>query len=216
MNWSHKVPFLLRVHENRSHMVNVETSADSPVCTPPSVTAILAAIVAAATVWWAAHGLLPLCTPLHTPFACPPAPPSEPPSMAPTETQHKIQQGEVKPENPSLQDQILDPEQSKVLQAQHSVLNSPGVSSSESEEKGDTNVNTASKATNDEMNQAVSNSPAAGGDLQSANLDSATKATTHDYWRRMLVGEGGRAWWWWQSGEIRAERRELGETMNSS
>jgi len=50
MNWSHKVPFLLRVHENRSHMVNVETSADSPVCTPPSVTAILAAIVAAATV----------------------------------------------------------------------------------------------------------------------------------------------------------------------
>jgi len=101
--------------------------------------------------------------------------------MAPTETQHKILQGEVKPENPSLQDQILDPEQSKVLQAQHSVLNSPGVSSSESEEKGDTNVNTASKATNDEMNQAVSNSPAAGGDLQSANLDSATKATTHDY-----------------------------------
>ena len=47
--------------------------------------------------------------------------------------------------------------------------------------KGDTNVNTASKATNDEMNQAVSNSPAAGGDLQSANLDCATETTTHDY-----------------------------------
>jgi len=40
----------------------------------------------------------------------PPAPPSAPPSMAPTETQHKIQQGEVKPENPPMQDQILDPE----------------------------------------------------------------------------------------------------------
>jgi len=162
-------------------MVNAETSVDSPMCTPPSVTIITAATVAAATVWWGAHGLLPLCTPLHTPFVCPPAPPSAPPSMAPTETQHKIQQGEVKPENPPLQDQILDPEQSKVLQAQHSISNSPGVSSSEFEEKGDTNVNTASKTTNDEMNQAVSNSPATGGDLQSVNLDSATEATTHDY-----------------------------------
>jgi len=85
-------------------MVNAETSADSPVCTPPSVTAILGATVSAATVWWAAHGLLPLCTPLHTPFACPFVPPSEPPSMAPTETQHKIQQGEVKLENAPLQD----------------------------------------------------------------------------------------------------------------
>jgi len=162
-------------------MVNAETSADSPVCTPPNVTTILAATVATATVWWAAHGLLPLCTPLNTPFGCPPAPSSEPPFMAPTETQHKIQQGEVKPENPPLQDQILDPEQSKVLQAQHSVSNSPVVSSSEFEEKGDTNVNTSSKATNDEMNQTVSNSPAAGGDLQSVNLDSATEATMHDY-----------------------------------
>jgi len=98
MNWSHRVPFMPRVHENRSHMVNVETFADSPVCTPSSVTTITAATVAAATVWWDAHGLLPLCTPLHTPFVCPPAPPTAPPSMAPTEIQHKIQQGEVKPE----------------------------------------------------------------------------------------------------------------------
>ncbi|QCE03046.1 hypothetical protein DEO72_LG8g1065 [Vigna unguiculata] len=150
-------------------------------CTPPSVTVITTATVATTTVWWGAHGLLPLCTPLHTPFVCPPAPPSAPPSMAPTETQHQIQQGEVKSKNPPLQDQILDPEQSKVLQAQHSILNSPGVLSSEFEEKGDTNVNTASKANNDEMNQAVSNSPATGGDLQSVNMDSATEATTHDY-----------------------------------
>ncbi|QCE00682.1 transcription factor [Vigna unguiculata] len=141
---------------NRSHRV---PSANSLVCTLSSVIVITAAIVATATAWWATHGLLPLCTPLHTPFACPPGPPTAPPSMAPTETQHKIQQGKVKPENPPLQDQILDPEQSKVLQAQHSVSNSPGVSSSKSEEKGDTKVNTASKATNDEMNQAVSENP---------------------------------------------------------
>ena len=145
------------------------------------MTAITAAIVATATVWWGAHGLLPLCTPLHTPFACPPAPPSAPPSMAPTETQHKIQKGEVKPENPPLQDQILDLEQSEVLEAQHLILNSPGVSSSETKEKGDTNVNTTSKATNDEMNKAISNSPTARGDLQSVNLHSVTEATTHDY-----------------------------------
>jgi len=163
MNQSHKIHFLPRVHENRSHMVNVETSAYSPMCTPPSATAITAATIAVATVWWGSHGLLPLCTPLHTPFAYPPTPPSAPPSMAPTETQHKIQQGEVKPENPPLQDQILDPEQLEVLQAQHLVSNSPSVSSSESKEKGDTNVNTASKATNDEMNQAVSNSPPTAG-----------------------------------------------------
>ncbi|QCD86856.1 hypothetical protein DEO72_LG3g1384 [Vigna unguiculata] len=73
-----------------------ETSADYPVCIPLSVTAIATATIAVTTVWWAAHGLLPLCTPLHTPFVCPPAPPNAPPSMAPTETQHKIQQGETR------------------------------------------------------------------------------------------------------------------------
>ncbi|BAT80373.1 Protein LHY-like protein [Vigna angularis] len=131
---------------------NAETSVDSPVCTPPSVTAITAATVAAATSWWAAHGLLPLCTPLHTAFACPPAPATAAPSMTLGQSQHKNQQGEVKPENPP-------PEQSEVLRAQHSASKSPAVSSSESEKKGDTNVNTAPKATNDEMNQAISENP---------------------------------------------------------
>ena len=148
---------------------NAETSTDSPVCTqgfpsgrigsPPSVTAITAATVAAATAWWAAHGLLPLCTPLHTPFVCPPASATAAPSMTLDESPPKNQQGEIKPQNPPLQDQILDPEQSKVLQAQNSASKSPAVSSSESEEKGDLNVNTASKATNHEMNQAISENP---------------------------------------------------------
>lgn len=140
---------------------NAEASSDSPVCTqgfpsarigsPPTVTAITAATVAAATAWWAAHGLLPLCTP----FAFPPASATTAPSMTIGESPHKNQQGEVKPQNPHLLDQILDPEQSEVLQAQH-----PVVSSSESQDKGDTNVNTASKATtNPEMNQAISENP---------------------------------------------------------
>ncbi|TKY61185.1 LHY protein [Spatholobus suberectus] len=70
---------------------NTETSADSPVCSPgfpsrqigspPSVAAIAAATVAAATAWWASHGLLPLCAPLHTAFACPPASATAVPSI---------------------------------------------------------------------------------------------------------------------------------------
>jgi len=70
------------------------------------------------------------------------------------ESPHKNQQGEVKPQNSPMLDQILDPEQSEVLQAQH-----PAVSSSESQDKGDTNVNIASEATNPEMNQAISENP---------------------------------------------------------
>ncbi|CAJ1976046.1 unnamed protein product [Sphenostylis stenocarpa] len=147
---------------------NAETSSDSPVCipgfpsgqigSPQSVSAIAVATVAAATAWWAAHGLLPLCTPLHTAFACPPASATAAPCMTMGELPEKSQQ-EIKLQKPTLQDQILDPEQSEVLQAQHSASKSPAVSSSESEEKGDTNVNTTSKATNHEMNQAISENP---------------------------------------------------------
>ncbi|ESW11027.1 hypothetical protein PHAVU_009G259400, partial [Phaseolus vulgaris] len=139
---------------------NAEASSDSPVCTqgfpsarigsPPTVTTITAATVAAATAWWAAHGLLPLCTP----FAFPPASATTAPSMTIGESPHKNQQGEVKPQNSPMLDQILDPEQSEVMQAQH-----PAVSSSESQDKGDTNVNIASEATNPEMNQAISENP---------------------------------------------------------
>ncbi|XP_020211113.1 protein LHY isoform X1 [Cajanus cajan] len=149
---------------------NAETSTDSPVCTPgfpsrqigspPSVTAIAAATVAAATAWWAAHGLLPLCAPPHTAFACPPASATAVPSMNIGESPQKTEQGEIKPQNPPLQDQIIDPEQSEALQAQHSASKSPAVSSPESEESGDANLNTSSKATtNHEMNQTISENP---------------------------------------------------------
>lgn len=65
---------------------NTEASSgdDSETQTPstPSMTSIAAATVAAATAWWAAHGLLPVCppfypTPTPTPFSfgAPPPPP---------------------------------------------------------------------------------------------------------------------------------------------
>jgi len=123
------------------------------------VTAITAATVTAATAWWAVHGLLPLCTPLHTPFACPPTSATAASSMTLDESPPKNQQGEIKSQNPPLQDQILDPEQSEVLEAQNSASKSPADSTSEFEEKGDPNVNTASKATNHEMKQAIYDNP---------------------------------------------------------
>ncbi|KAL2345965.1 hypothetical protein Fmac_007250 [Flemingia macrophylla] len=142
--------------------VNAETSADSPVCTPgfpsgqigspPSVTAIAAATVAAATAWWAAHGLLPLCAPPHTAFACPPASATTVPSMNIGESPQESEQGDIKPQNPP-QDQILDPEQSGAAQAQHSASKSPAVFSPESEESGDANLNTSPKATKHDINQ---------------------------------------------------------------
>lgn len=52
------------------------SSADSPSPvqlnseTTPSMAAIAAATVAAATAWWAAHGLLPVCTPFYPGYSC--------------------------------------------------------------------------------------------------------------------------------------------------
>ncbi|KAI5410506.1 hypothetical protein KIW84_055858 [Lathyrus oleraceus] len=115
---------------------NVESSADSPACSqggfpsrqigsPPSVAAIAAATVAAATAWWAAHGLLPLCAPLHTDFACPPASATVVPSMNISEVPPKTEQGDITLQNPRLQDHVLDPKDSEALQAQHSASKSP-------------------------------------------------------------------------------------------
>lgn len=150
---------------------NVESSADSPACSqggfpsrqigsPPSVTAIAAATVAAATAWWAAHGLLPVCAPLQTAFACPPASTTVAPSTNISKEPPKTDQGDITLQNPPLQDQLLDPENSEALQAQHSGSKSPAVSSSESEESGDAKLNTSSKATiNLDINQPISENP---------------------------------------------------------
>ncbi|XP_027337706.1 protein LHY-like isoform X2 [Abrus precatorius] len=146
---------------------NPETPADSPRCSqggfpprqigsPPSVAAIAAATVAAATAWWAAHGLLPLCA-LHTAFACPPASVTAVPSMNNTGSEapaSKTDQGKTTLQNPPQQDQMMFPEYSEAQQAQHSASKSPAVISSDSE-SGDAKLNT-SKATDHEMNKTIS------------------------------------------------------------
>jgi MYB-related transcription factor LHY len=137
---------------------NMDSSADSPAGTQgsfplrqmgstPSMAAIAAATVAAATAWWAAHGLLPLCAPLHTAYACAPASTADPPidgqpPKAKTEGEENARQ------NPPLQQQ--DPDFSETVQAQHSASKSPTQLSSDSEESGGAKLNTGLKATDNE------------------------------------------------------------------
>ncbi|TYJ04916.1 hypothetical protein E1A91_A12G127100v1 [Gossypium mustelinum] len=141
---------------------NIESSGDSPagglggfpsrqMNSAPRMAAIAAATVAAATAWWAAHGLFPVCAPLHTGFTCflastaavPPMENGQPPA-AKTEQKGKTDQAL------SLQVEQLDPENSEALQGQHSSSKSPTSSSSDCEERGDAKVNTGVKATDDE------------------------------------------------------------------
>ncbi|KAL1313375.1 protein LHY isoform X2 [Arachis ipaensis] len=139
-----------------SHSCSQGSFPSSHIGSPPSVAAIAAATVAAATAWWAAHGLLPLCAPLHTAFACPPSSATAAPLINTGEASPKTEQGNVAPENP-LQDQTADPEYSEALHAQDSSSKSPAVSSSEYEEIGDAQLNASTKATTDHgKNQEVS------------------------------------------------------------
>ncbi|GMI66716.1 LATE ELONGATED HYPOCOTYL, LATE ELONGATED HYPOCOTYL 1 [Hibiscus trionum] len=131
---------------------NVQNSADSPSCdqggfpsrqmnSATSVAAIAAATVAAATAWWAAHGLLSVCAPLHTGCTCAPAfaaavPPVESGQAPAAKTGGKNSADQ----DLFMQDQQLDHEYSEAMQGQCS--KSPTSSSSDCEESRDAKVNT--------------------------------------------------------------------------
>ncbi|KAK4268957.1 hypothetical protein QN277_022178 [Acacia crassicarpa] len=146
---------------------NAEASADSPASSlggfktrqigyPPSMEAIAAATVAAATAWWTAHGLLPLCAPLHSAFSSPPASVVVVPSMNTGEAQAaEKDQKETTVENPPLQDQMPNGEYSGALQAQHSDSTSQAVCSSDSK-SGDAKLTTSPKAAEHDKNEAMS------------------------------------------------------------
>lgn len=140
---------------------NMDTSADSPpgtqrdfqvrqIGSTPSMAAIAAATVAAATAWWAAHGLLPLCAPLHTAYTCPPA---STVAVSPMDGQMsaaaKKEGEENTPQNPPLEKQLY-PEDSETVQAQLSASKSPTLSSSDSEESGGAKIGSGSKAADHE------------------------------------------------------------------
>ncbi|XP_073310759.1 protein LATE ELONGATED HYPOCOTYL-like isoform X2 [Primulina huaijiensis] len=88
--------------------------------TVPSMATIAAATVAAATAWWAAHGLLPLCPPLHPGFTS--TAPST--SATPIDGNMRSANGDKKEDIPDLvlEDQQLGPECLEELEEQHSTL----------------------------------------------------------------------------------------------
>ncbi|XP_057979759.1 protein LATE ELONGATED HYPOCOTYL-like isoform X2 [Malania oleifera] len=146
---------------------NVEASENSPagtiggfpprqITSAPSMAAIAAATVAAATAWWAAHGLLPFCTPLLTGYSCTPASTTVAPSRdAGQASAANKERKENASENPPSQDQQLDPEDSEALQAHNSASKAPTSSSSDSEESGLAKVNTGLTAPDHEKMAAV-------------------------------------------------------------
>jgi len=108
---------------------NLETTASTPVAhgfhpqpmnPAPSMATIVAATVAAATAWWAAHGLLPMCSPPHPGFAWPP-PSATAQFINLTQTQPANEEREENNfQNPGSQVQRADLELSEALNPQHS------------------------------------------------------------------------------------------------
>lgn len=111
-----------------------------PISTTPSMAAIAAATVAAATAWWAAHGLLPLCAPYQPGFTCSPASASAAPIASNQGRTVNSERRESSPD-PALGGQQLEPECSEAVHEQHSVSKSPRLTSSDSEESGGAKLN---------------------------------------------------------------------------
>ncbi|CAK9143616.1 unnamed protein product [Ilex paraguariensis] len=140
---------------------NVENSADSPagaaggfpsrkINSAPSMAAIAVATVAAASSWWAAHGLLPLCPPFHPGFAC------TPPSATACERQMDKSQARAAnikrredTSDPALQGSHLDPVYNEALQ-EYSASKLP-MSLSDSEESEDAKPHTGFTAADTEQ-----------------------------------------------------------------
>ncbi|KAL5859425.1 hypothetical protein ACOSQ4_000721 [Xanthoceras sorbifolium] len=117
----------------------------------PSMAAIAAATVAAATAWWAAHGLLPLCAPPHAAFTCPPASTTAVSSMDTGEVPAgKTQKKENASPNPPLEEQQLELEYSEALQAQHSASKTRTMLASNIEESASAKLSTELKAADHE------------------------------------------------------------------
>ncbi|CAI9764915.1 unnamed protein product [Fraxinus pennsylvanica] len=121
---------------------NMEAPADHPaegfqsrqISSAPSVAAIAAATVEAATAWWAAHGLLPFCAPFHSGFTCSPPSASTIPMDTSKDRAANTERGENPPDPAPLGSQQLEPVCSEALQEQHSALKSPKLLLSDSVE----------------------------------------------------------------------------------
>ncbi|XP_021748820.1 protein LHY-like isoform X1 [Chenopodium quinoa] len=103
-----------------------------PMNSAPSVAAIAAATVAAATAWWAAHGLLPLCAPLHGGYSFPPASATAPLANFGQTPPANEEKEENNFQIPGSQVQQPNQELSVALKPQHSASKSSATSSSDS------------------------------------------------------------------------------------
>lgn len=139
-------------------VANVEPSADPHVGkledTAPSLEALAAATVTAATAWWASQGLLPLCTSFNASCTC-----SAAPMIATTIDNSEARANNDKSgENPAdllLKDQQLEPKCSEALLEHKSASNSPPLSSSESAEGESEKLNTKLSNVDPEQAEAV-------------------------------------------------------------
>lgn len=140
---------------------NLENSANSPAVSSgglpprpmnptPSVAAIAAATVAAATAWWAAHGLLPLCAPLHAGYSFPPASGTTPLANV-SQTQVANEEKEEKNfQRHGSQVQQPNQELSEALHQEHLASKSSAASSSDSGNTSSAKMDTGVAANNNE------------------------------------------------------------------
>lgn len=139
-------------------VANVEPSADPHVGklenTAPSLEALAAATVTAATAWWASQGLLPLCTSFNASCTC-----SAAPMIANTTDNSEARVNNDKSgENPAdlpLKDQQLEPKSSEDLLEHKSDEKSPPLSSSESAEGESEKLNAKLSNVDPEKAEAV-------------------------------------------------------------
>ncbi|XP_055807521.1 protein LATE ELONGATED HYPOCOTYL-like isoform X2 [Solanum dulcamara] len=147
---------------------NMEAPTDSPtdnitsqINSAPSMAAIAAATVAAATAWWAANGLLPLCSQFQSSFTCVPTSAT---SMQVDTCQPRVDKNEGREgthNSPHAQQAV--PECSEALQEQQSASKLPPSPSSESEESEGRKLKTGLTATDTEQGAAVEPNTKKGG-----------------------------------------------------
>ncbi|CAA2986661.1 LHY-like isoform X1 [Olea europaea subsp. europaea] len=138
---------------------NMEAPAESPsegfqsrqISSAPSMAAIAAATVEAATAWWAANGLLPFCSPFHWGFNCSPPSASTIPIGISKDRAANTERRENLPDPATLGGQQLEPECSEALQEQHSALKSSTLLMSDSVEGEGTKPNVGLTTTETEQ-----------------------------------------------------------------
>lgn len=145
---------------------NIETAANTPpvkngfhprpVGPAPSMAAIAGATVAAATAWWAAHGLLPICSPpLPGSFTWPP-PSATAPLTTLTQSQSANEEREANNfQNPGSPVHQPDQELSEALRPQHSASKSSATSSSDSGNSNDAKIDVKVAAASDHRDDKV-------------------------------------------------------------